>query len=96
MPFANEAKKYLASLVLDKIIAVKLLGRDKYRRVVGVVYPVKFIFIFGIDISFALAKKGYATLYTKGGAKYDGKKEQFKHCINLAKKKRKGIWRNGP
>ena len=47
------------------------------------------------DISIGLARNGYATLYTGGGAEYNGKREKLEKEIAWAKKKKKGIWING-
>jgi len=47
MPFANEATYFLQSLVQGKIVAVKLLRKDQYRRVIGVVCPIHFCFFLG-------------------------------------------------
>ena len=95
MPFANEATYFLQSLVQGKIVAVKLLRKDQYRRVIGVVCPIHFCFFSWTDVSFALAKQGYATLYTQGGAQYDGKKTLFENEIHSAKNKKRGVWKNG-
>lgn len=48
------------------------------------------------DVSVELAKNGYGTLYTQGGAEYDNNLETLQKSIEQAKKKKKGVWVNGP
>uniref|UniRef100_A0A7S2UCP4 TNase-like domain-containing protein n=1 Tax=Attheya septentrionalis TaxID=420275 RepID=A0A7S2UCP4_9STRA len=95
MPEAETAKQYTANLVDGKIVRVKLLRRDQYNRAVGKVTVRHTIPIFKTDVSIGLAKKGYATLYTGGGAEYDGKKDRFEKEIATARRRRRGIWKNG-
>lgn len=47
------------------------------------------------DLSLKLAEQGLATLYTGGGAEYDAKLELIEKKIQLAKKKKRGVWENG-
>ena len=48
------------------------------------------------DLSLELAKKGYATLYTSGGAEYNNNRDKIEKNIEYAKRKKLGIWSNGP
>lgn len=94
MPFANEATEYTKDLLDQKIVSIKLLRKDQYNRIVGVVKTASFIPFCGsnTDVSMGLAKGGLATLYTGGGAEYNGNREGLEKNIEYAKKKKKGIW----
>lgn len=98
MPFAEDAKDWLSDKAKGKVVKVKLLRRDQYNRVVGKVTTKRnFIpsFISRQDLSLGLARNGFATLYTGGGAEYDDNLPKLKKEIERAKVKRLGLWRNG-
>ena len=46
-------------------------------------------------MSIGLAENGYATLYTGGGAEYNGNRERLEKSIDMAKRKKRGVWENG-
>ena len=95
-PYAREAKEYVAREVDGKIVRIKLLRKDQYSRAVGKVTVRNNILPFlRTDLTKGLAVRGYATLYTGGGAEYDGKREVLERKIRRAQKKKKGIWSNG-
>ncbi|KAL3944238.1 MAG: hypothetical protein SGBAC_001681 [Bacillariaceae sp.] len=75
-PFAEDAKQATSDLVLGKMVGVKLLRRDQYGRAVGKVQSPRRFKSFPPfvkkDVSVELIKRGLATLYTGGGAEYDG------------------------
>ena len=89
-PFAEEAKEFTSSLVLDKIVQIKLLEKDKYSRAVGKVQT-----ILQQDVSLELAERGLATMYKGVGADYDGKREVFEALQADAKRKKLGVWSLG-
>jgi len=96
MPLAEEARDWAKNLVDGKIVKVKLLRKDQYGRVVAKVSVRRTIpFLPRTDLSMELAKKGYATLYTGGGAEYDDSRKQLEANIDYAQKKKRGIWWNG-
>lgn len=95
-PYAREAKDYVAQQVDGQIVRVKLLRKDQYSRAVGKVTVRNRILPFlRTDLTKGLAERGYATLYTGGGAEYDGKRDVLEKKIQRAQKKKKGIWSNG-
>ena len=55
--------------------------------------------LFGIttgreeDLSVGLIEQGLASIYTGGGAKYDGRRSLLEHKINTAKQKKMGMWK---
>jgi endonuclease YncB( thermonuclease family) len=101
-PFAEEAKQVTQDLVLHKLVAVKLLRRDKYNRIVGQVETCVVATTTTtttapycnnpIDVSMELVARGLATLYTGGGAEYDGKKDLLRQSLQVAQTSKLGIW----
>ncbi|KAL9187064.1 hypothetical protein ACHAXT_010784 [Thalassiosira profunda] len=95
-PYAKEAKEYLSQRVNGRIVKVKVLRKDQYNRVVGrVTTRNRFIPFLWTDLSRGLAGEGYATLYTGGGAEYDGNREVLEKKIRRAQERRRGIWSDG-
>lgn len=95
-PYALDAKEYISNQVNDKVVRVKLLRKDQYSRVIGsVTTRNKYLPFLKTDLSRGLAEKGFASLYTEGGAEYDGRREQLESNIQRAQKRRQGIWSNG-
>lgn len=95
-PYAREAKEYVARHVDGKMVRVKLLRKDQYSRAVAKVTVRHRVLPFlRTDLTKGLAERGYATLYTGGGAEYDGKREVLEKKIKRAQRRRRGIWSNG-
>lgn len=92
-PLSDEAKKFVQDKVLHKDVTLKLLGKDQYNRVLGLVrYNEK---SGERDLSEELLKKGLATVYRQGGARYDGSLSRWTDLERTAQQQRKGIWMNG-
>jgi endonuclease YncB( thermonuclease family) len=102
-PYSLEAKDFVSDQVLNKIVRVKLLSKDQYSRVVGSVMSTttttprtKFLPFLTKkddgDLSLKLMERGYATLYTGGGAQYNGRREELIQKMERAKKYRLGVW----
>lgn len=95
-PYSQEAKEYISNNIYDKVVRVKLLRKDQYARVIGsVTTRNKFLPFLKTDLSSGLAEQGYASLYTGGGAEYDGKRDVLEKRIQRAQERRRGIWSNG-
>lgn len=88
-PFAQEAKDFTSSLILDKKVQIRLLGKDQYSRALGEVETGP------VDVSVALLEQGLATMYIGKGAQYDGKRELMAAMQERAKMKKLGIWSQG-
>ncbi|KAL7531767.1 hypothetical protein ACHAXR_004219, partial [Thalassiosira sp. AJA248-18] len=94
-PYSHEAKQYISDRVYDKVVRVKLLRKDQYSRVVGrVTARNTFLPFLKTDLSKGLVEKGYASIYTGGGAEYDGNRDELEKKVQRAQKKRHGIWSN--
>lgn len=65
-PFGEKAKQFTTDLTYHKIVQVKMLGKDKYNRILGEVETLQ-----AQDLSLELVSRGLATMYTGSGAKYD-------------------------
>lgn len=60
----KKSKKYLSELIAGKDVKIETHGRDKYKRVIGIVY------LNGTDINSKIVKDGYARAYLKYSKKY--------------------------
>lgn len=98
------ATEFAKSKLFQKKVSVKLLSRDQYGRVVGLVKYKEpktgfFASIFGgeveKDISEELLRNGLGVVYRQGGAQYDGSIARWEEIENIAVKNKKGIWVNG-
>jgi endonuclease YncB( thermonuclease family) len=94
-PMADEATEFTRKLVDKKVVRIKLLRRDQYNRAVAKVFVKGWLPFSKHDLTLRLAEQGYGTLYTGGGAEYDNKRDLIEKKIELAKKKKRGIWKNG-
>lgn len=105
-PFSQEAKEFATEKLMGKEVRVKLLSRDQYGRVVGLVKykdtsSAGFMgSLFGgggkeRDISEELLKNGLAVVYRQGGAQYDGSISRWNDIESDAKKAKKGLWAKG-
>jgi len=82
---------------LDKKVKIKLLRKDQYGRAVGKVQTSLQAFppFTRKDVSVQLTKQGLATIYTGGGAEYDGNLELLQTKQKQAQKKKRGVWSQG-
>ena len=93
--FSQEAKDFTAEMILKKHVSVKLLGRDRYGRIIGEVrYRRRFS---EEDLSVELVKKGLACVYRGGNAKYGTEKtiNYWNRLEKNAQSHRVGMWKNG-
>jgi endonuclease YncB( thermonuclease family) len=101
-PYSREAKDYVVDVAYGKLAKVKLLGKDRYGRVLGRVS------IVGAgdtappsekeeeeDLSVGLLEGGYAKLYVGGGARYDGRRRELEERMAKARDERRGMWADG-
>ncbi len=97
--FGEESKIFATQKLLGKPVLVKLISKDQYGRVIGLVnYKDSRLHIFTSsrrDISEELLRSGLATVYRQGGAQYDGGVERWNKLEATATQKRKGMWVNG-
>lgn len=94
--YGNEAKLFAEKKLLNKVINLKILSKDRYNRVLGIVYNQGSITTKQIDIAEELLQEGLAVVYRQGGATYGGKKDIYEKLEKQAIEKQKGIWSDGP
>ncbi|RKP39996.1 hypothetical protein BJ085DRAFT_8357, partial [Dimargaris cristalligena] len=70
-PFAAEAKQWLTQQLDQRRITVIPLGKDRYNRLLGMVYVRSWLF-FKTNISLKMVGAGFATIYRQHGAEYGG------------------------
>ena len=80
---------------------MKSLREDQYNRAIGKVQTSRSSSLLSFrpfsrkDVSVELTKRGLATLYTGGGAEYDGNRQLLEQEQQRAKKRKLGIFSNG-
>ena len=88
-PFGDEAKAFTQNALLGKKVRVRVLAKDRYARLLGLV---RYDALPEKDISEELLKRGYAVVYRQGGAVYDDRKGDFEKLEAAAKSAKKGLW----
>lgn len=78
-PGGNEAKLFLSSLILNKTIEVRKLGKDRYGRTIGKIW------LNGLYINKIMVDSGQAVSYKKYSSLYPYELE--------AKQKHLGLWK---
>lgn len=89
-PFSKEAKEFLKALVLYKKVSVKIVGKDRYNRLLAFVYVGSMC--FKQNVNRLLLKTGMACLYVGKDAKYGGRLVQLQADEKLAQSKKVGMW----
>ncbi|KAJ2717223.1 putative endonuclease lcl3 [Coemansia spiralis] len=87
-----ESKDLLSRQVLGKRVTIKPLSRDQYSRVVATVTYSRFFGLLKTNAVHVMLREGMASMYTGGGAQYDGEKELLQRIEAQAKKQKRGIW----
>ncbi|GIV20060.1 MAG: hypothetical protein KatS3mg023_1811 [Armatimonadota bacterium] len=78
-PFGNRAKRYLSDLIFNKHVRVSVKGKDRYGRVLGV------LFLNGKDINAVIVRDGYAWAYVRYSRQYVLQEKQ-------ARSAKRGLW----
>ena len=86
--FGRKAEKYLAGLVLNKVVDIKGYGSDRYGRILAEIY------VDDRNINVEMVKSGYAEIYSGRPPKGLYMKD-YKQAENLAKSVGQGIWSQG-
>jgi len=87
-PYSQQAKKYLAGLVLNKVVDIKGYGLDRYNRILGV------IFLEDKNINVEMIKAGLAELY-RGKPPPGLEIAPFWRAEKEAKEAKRGMWSLG-
>lgn len=78
-PYGTAAKLYLADMIAGKTVQIKERGKDRYKRVLGIVY------LDSEDVNEILVLNGYAWAFTKYSKIYKPQEQQ-------ARSKGLGLW----
>lgn len=84
-PFSQSATKFLAGLILKKIVEIKSYGQDRYGRTLGVVYA------NGMNVNLEMIKAGLAEVY-RGPPASSLDLDPFWNAEDEAKKENRGMW----
>jgi micrococcal nuclease len=84
--FHDEAKDYLARLIINKEVTLKPLaaGKDRYQRTLAQV------FVDTMDIGLTMIREGYAQLYLFSDDNF--LKERYLPVLKAAISQKKGLW----
>ena len=81
--YGKKSKAYLNSLICDKLVNIEVVGMDKYKRILAI------IFHNNEDINYKMIKKGYAWHY-----KYYDSNQVYAEAEMEAKNKKLGLWQD--
>lgn len=87
-PYSQRAKKYLAAMVLNKVVDVKGYGLGPYNRVLGVITSE------GLNVNLEMVKTGLAEVY-RGKAPYRFPHLPYWQAEKEAKDDKRGMWSLG-
>ena len=87
-PYSQQAKKYLAGLVLNTTVDIKGYGLDRYNRTLGVIH------LGNQNINLEMVKAGLAEVY-RGKPPRDLKIELYLEAEKQAKEALRGLWSLG-
>ncbi len=85
-PFGYKSFKYLKSKIYNRIVTVKIIDKDDYNRLVGIV------FYRGENINLQIVRDGYAWAYRKY-LKGRGDARDYYSAEEKARHLRLGLWR---
>jgi endonuclease YncB( thermonuclease family) len=86
--FGRKAEKYLARLVLNKVVDIKGYGSDRYGRILAEIY------IDDRNINLEMVKSGYAEIYS-GNPPRGLYMKEYKKAEDGARSAGQGIWSQG-
>lgn len=86
--FGRKAEKYLAGLVLNKVVDIKGYGSDRYGRILAEIY------IEDKNINLEMVKTGYAEVY-HGNPPRGLFMKDYNKAEKGARKSGQGIWSQG-
>ena len=84
-PFSQKSKEYLASIVLNKKVDISPYGKDRYGRILGVV------FVDGKNVNLEMIKAGLAEVY-RGTPAPGFDNEPYQKAESEARNAVLGIW----
>ncbi|EGG01715.1 uncharacterized protein MELLADRAFT_91968 [Melampsora larici-populina 98AG31] len=93
-PFSQEALLQLKKLVDQKTVKVQMLSKDRYNRIVGMVYVRRWWCspLRRKNVSLAMVEAGLATVYRSSGAEHGSILNQLTAAEAKARKNKLGMW----
>jgi micrococcal nuclease len=89
-PYSQQAKKYLAGLILNKTVDIQGYGLDRYNRILGVIY------LYGGNINLDMVRVGLAEVYRgKPSHGFDPTPYMQVQAEIEAQNARRGMWSLG-
>lgn len=89
-PLGEVSKAFLADMVLNKKVTIKILAFDIYNRILAFVYLKGWF--SDKNVSLKLVKEGMACVYRSKSAEYGKYKKKLFLAEERAIRKKKGIW----
>ncbi|MFX0201628.1 MAG: thermonuclease family protein [Candidatus Hodarchaeota archaeon] len=86
--YSQQAKKFLADLVLDKVVEIKEYGLDRYNRVLGVIY------LYARNINLQMVRVGLAEV-CRGKPPKGFDLTPYRDAEKEARAAKRGIWSLG-
>lgn len=80
-PYGKKSKQFLANLIAGKVVEVEENGKDRYKRILGIVYHK------GQDINAQMVENGYAWAYVKYSIIYVDQEK-------TARENKRGLWQS--
>ena len=98
--FGAAAKEFTTKALMGKRVTVKLLSKDQYGRVLGLVRYRDNTLLPNFmcskkDLSEQLLRNGLAVVYRSGGAQYAGSIQRWNAIEQEAISARRGLWKHG-
>lgn len=81
--YGDESKEFVEKLVLNKKVKIKVIGIDKYNRILGVVY------LDSLNVNEELLANGLAWQY------HYNENQKYAELVESAKKRKLNIWSRG-
>ncbi len=87
-PYSQKSKKYLADLVLNKVVDIQGYGLDRYGRVLAV------ITLDGMNVNLEMVKVGLAEVY-QGKPPNGFDLKPYRKAVKEARADKRGMWSQG-
>lgn len=91
-PYSKEAQQWLENYTKGRRVTLTLHRMDQYGRAVATVH-IRRWGILRRNVSLAMVRAGYATVYHNSGAQYGGIKDELMEAEAWARKKKLGMWK---
>lgn len=91
-PFSREAKEWLTEFTRGRRATIHVHRLDQYARAVASVYVWRWGGLWRRNVSLAMVRAGYATVYASAGAEYGGIEAELRGAEVWAQRRGRGMW----